>query len=73
MTSWSGSVSGAGSARPVATSSRTKCFIDTVSPTRSSVRSNTVWATRPGSAPPSAGDAVGRLKRQDSMPLAQSL
>ena len=56
-------------ARPCAVSVRTRCFIDTVSPVRSSVRSITVWARRPG-----AGDwSVGRLKRQDSIPFCQLL
>ena len=50
-------------------SMRTKCFIDTVSPARNKVRSNTVEARRSGSAP----RPVGTLKRQASMPFCQVL
>jgi len=51
-------------ARPFRVSARRKCFIDTVSPALSSVRSNTVCATesRCGLR------LVGWLKRQGSMP-----
>ena len=48
---------------------RTKCFIDTVSPARNSVRSKTVCARTSGSLP----RPVGTLKRHDSMPFCQLL
>jgi hypothetical protein len=48
---------------------RSRCFIDTVSPARSSVRSKIVWARSSGMAL----RLVGTLKRQGSMPLCQSL
>ena len=58
-----------GRARPRSVSSRTKCFIDKVSPARSSVRSNTVCARRSAAVP----RAVGTSKRQGSMPRIQRL
>ena len=64
-----GSVSTAGRAKPLASWSRTKCFMDTVSPTRSSVRSSTVWARRVVAMP----ECVLMLKRQASMPRLQRL
>ncbi len=59
----------AGRPRPWAVWARSRCFIDTVSPARSSVRSNTVWARSSACA----SLEVGRLKRQASMPRFQSL
>ncbi len=56
-------------ASPREVSTRMKCFIDTVSPARNSVRSNTVEARRSGSAP----RPVGTLKRHGSMPFCQLL
>ena len=64
-----GKASTLGSASPRSVSSRRKCFIDTVSPTRSNVRSNTVCARRSGVRP----WLVAMLKRQDSMPRLQRL
>ena len=64
-----GSSSGFALARPVEVSKRTKCFIDTVSPARNSVRSNTVAARTSGSMP----RPVGTLKRHASMPFCQLL
>ena len=69
MMTFSGRVSVLARAKPCALASRTKCFIDTVSPARSKLRSNTVWAKRSGPLLL----AVGRLKRQASMPLFQPL
>ena len=70
MTSVAGQASGrSGMPKPREVSLRSRCFIDTVSPARSSVRSNTVWARWSG-----AGSwLVGTLKRQGSMPRCQSL
>ena len=56
-----------GRPKPVAVSVRSRCFIDTVSPARSRVRSNTVWARRSGCG----SLLVGTLKRQGSMPRCQ--
>ena len=64
-----GSLAGGTAARPVPISARMKCFIDTVSPARRSVRSNTVAARRSGSAP----RPVGTLKRHGSIPFCQLL
>ena len=64
-----GSAAGAGFARPAEVSRRKKCFIETVSPARNSVRSNTVAARASGSPPA----PVGWLKRHDSMPFCQLL
>ena len=61
--------SAASGASPREVSTRMKCFIDTVSPARNKVRSNTVEARRSGSGP----RPVGTLKRQDSMPFCQLL
>ncbi len=69
MTSFSGKGSPApGKAKPFAVSVRITCFIDTVSPARSKVRSKMVWARTSGTALVS----VGTLKRQLSMPWFQS-
>ena len=54
-------------ARPPLVSSRAKCFIETVSPARSRLRSNTVWARNSACGPL----AVATLKRQGSMPFCQ--
>ena len=67
MASTAGGV--AGRPKPLRVSLRTKCFMLTVSPARSSVRSITVWATWLGWA----ALLVGTLKRQASMPRVQSL
>ena len=48
---------------------RNRCFMDTVSPARNRVRSNTVWAN----SSRWALLLVGTLKRQGSMPRFQSL
>ena len=53
-----------GRPKPLPVSVRSRCFIDTVSPARSSVRSNTVWARVSGCD----SRLVGTLKRQGSMP-----
>jgi mevalonate pyrophosphate decarboxylase len=55
-------------AKPAAVWRRRKCFMCSVSPARSRVRSNTVAAMRLSSKRP----PVGRLKRQFSMPSCQS-
>ncbi len=65
--SWFGSASGAAAARPAEVSTRTKCFIDTVSPARSSERSSTLCTRSSGCGPLE----VGWLKRQGSMPFCQ--
>jgi hypothetical protein len=58
-----------GKPKPAWVSVRIRCFIDTVSPARSRLRSSTVWARRSG-----VGCwLVGTLKRQGSMPRCQSL
>ena len=66
----------AASRRPAPTSARTRCFIDTDSPARSSMRSSTL-CTRSGAAapllPPPPSMEVGTLKRQGSMPFCQEL
>ena len=67
MTSVPGSC--AGRPKPLAVSVRSRCFIDTVSPARTSVRSSTVWARSSGWA----SLLVGTLKRHGSMPRCQSL
>jgi hypothetical protein len=67
MTSVSGRA--VGKAKPWRVSARSTCFIDTVSPARSSVRSKMVWARSSGRA----SVLVGTLKRQGSMPRCQSL
>jgi hypothetical protein len=59
----------AGAGKALARFGAQQCFIDTVSPARSSVRSNTVWARSSGRA----SLLVGTLKRQGSMPRCQSL
>ena len=56
-----------GRPKPARVSVRIRCFIDTVSPARSSVRSNTVWARTSGCT----AMLVGTLKRQGSMPRCQ--
>jgi hypothetical protein len=70
MTSVAGQASGrSGMPKPREVSRRSRCFIDTVSPARSKVRSITVWARWSG-----AGSwLVGTLKRQGSMPRCQWL
>ena len=68
ITSWAGNTLGSAKPGPPAPVwARSRCFIDTVSPARSRVRSNTVWATRSGRA----SRLVGTLKRQASMPFCQ--
>ena len=54
---------------PAEVSKRRKCFMATVSPARSKLRSNTLCAR----AESSRAEAVGRLKRHGSMPFCQSL
>ena len=65
------SVSGnlGGRPKPALVCVRRMCFIDTVSPARSSVRSKIVWAMASGSG----CRLVGTLKRHGSMPRCQSL
>ncbi len=58
-----------GRPKPCAVCVRIRCFIDTVSPARSSGRSSTVWATTSAST----SWLVGALKRHGSMPRCQSL
>ena len=53
-----------GRPKPALVSLRRMCFIDTVSPARSRVRSNTEWARTLGRS----SRLVGTLKRQGSMP-----
>ena len=62
-----------GSASPVLVCRRTKCFIDTVSPARSSVRSKTVCTRASGSGGAQAGGLAGTAKRQGSIPRIQPL
>jgi hypothetical protein len=64
-----GSRSAARGASPREISARMKCFIDTVSPARSKVRSKTV-ETRISAT---GSRLVGTLKRHDSMPFCQLL
>ena len=62
------SAPGATNANPSPVCRRTKSFIDTVSPARTSVRSSTACATKGPSQRP-----VGRLKRHGAMPSPQSV
>ena len=62
MTSVAGPLGGR--PKPAAVSVRSRCFIETVSPARSSTRSNTVWARWSGRG----SLLVGTLKRHGSMP-----
>ena len=55
--------------RPPMVWARIRCFIDTVSPARSRLRSSTVWAT----ISCCGLESVSKLKRQLSMPRCQSL
>ncbi|MCY1503882.1 hypothetical protein D9M68_380300 [compost metagenome] len=65
------SVSGrfSGRPKPLLVCVRSRLFIDTVSPARSSVRSKMVWAMPSGRT----SRLVGTLKRQGSIPRCQSL